>query len=56
MKSELRKRKKRFWALCLALALTLVNVIPMGVLAAGPYDYYRDLRSEEHTSELQSQR
>ncbi|MGN0320227.1 MAG: InlB B-repeat-containing protein [Lachnospira sp.] len=39
MKSELRKRKKRFWALCLALALTLVNVMPMGVLAAETYDY-----------------
>ena len=34
MNSEVKKRKKRFWALCLAFVLLLENAMPMSVLAA----------------------
>lgn len=35
MNSEVKKRKKRLWAFCMAFVLLLVNVMPMSVLAAG---------------------
>ncbi|MGN0415386.1 MAG: X2-like carbohydrate binding domain-containing protein [Agathobacter sp.] len=38
MNSEVKKRKKRFWAFCLAFVLLLGNVMPMSVLAA-EYDF-----------------
>lgn len=33
MKRDIQKRKKRFWAVCLALVLALVQVVPADVLA-----------------------
>ena len=34
MNKEFKKRKKRFWALCLALVFALVQAVPLDVLAA----------------------
>lgn len=31
--SKIQKRKKRFWAICLALVLVLVNVMPLSIFA-----------------------
>lgn len=41
MKNEIRKRKKRFWAFCLAMMLVMVQSVPADVVAAD-YDIHSD--------------
>lgn len=50
MKNEIRKRKKRFWAFCLALMLVFVQSVPIRILAE---TYTLDNNSSLNTNTVQ---
>ncbi|MGN0341695.1 MAG: InlB B-repeat-containing protein [Roseburia sp.] len=55
MNREVKKRKKRFWALCLAMAVILSQVVPLNTLAATytANDACDEIR-DENNAEVQS--